>query len=90
MSKTSSAAKNRWNKGAYDRHSFVVDKDSELAHRLLAEANVSGLVKQLLCSHYGIDLDDRHDYLQIDGQIDLAQLQDDAADQRRRRRTKWT
>jgi hypothetical protein len=63
VSKPTSAVKKKYNKAAYDRHEISVGKDTELAHRLLAENNVSALIKNLLCEHYGISLDQRHDYL---------------------------
>ena len=64
MASTSSAVKLRYNKATYDRHEFRVAKDTELAHRLIAEINVAGLVKDLLCNHYGISLEQLHDYMQ--------------------------
>ncbi len=63
MSKPTSAVKRKYNKAAYDRHEFSVGKDTELAHRLMAEINVSGLIKDLLCEHYGISLTQMHDYI---------------------------
>ncbi len=63
MSKPTSAVKRKYNKSSYDRHEFSVGKDLELAHRLMAESNVSGLIKDLLCEHYGISLTQMHDYI---------------------------
>jgi hypothetical protein len=63
MSKPTSAVKRKFNKAAYDRHEISVGKDTELAHRLLAEDNVSALIKNLLCEHYGISLTQLHDYI---------------------------
>lgn len=62
MSKPSSSVKRKYNKAAYDRREFSVGKDTELAHRLMIEENVSGLIKSLLCQHYGIAENQMHDY----------------------------
>lgn len=62
MSKPTSAVKRKYNKAAYDRHEISVGKDTELAHRLLQESNVSSLIKELLCRHYGIMITEMHDY----------------------------
>ncbi len=63
MSKPTSAVKRKYNKSAYDRHEISVGKDTELAHRLMAEPNVSWLIKNLLCAHYGISITQMHDYI---------------------------
>lgn len=63
MSKPTSVVKRKYNKAAYDRHEISVGKDTELTHRLMAEDNVSALIKNLLCEHYGISLNQRHDYI---------------------------
>lgn len=62
MSKPTAAVKRKYNKAAYDRYEFSIGKDTELTHRLMAESNVSALIKQLLCEHYQIALDQRHNY----------------------------
>lgn len=62
MSKPTSAVKMKYNRSAYDRYEINVGKDTELTHRLMAEGNVSGLIKNLLCDHYGITLNQLHDY----------------------------
>ncbi len=62
MSKPTSAVKRKYNKAAYDRREISVGKDTELAHRLMAESNVSGLIKNLLCDHYGITVNQLHQY----------------------------
>jgi hypothetical protein len=63
LSKPTSAVKRKYNKAAYDRHEISVGKDTELAHRLMAENNVSGLIKELLCKHYSITASQLHDYI---------------------------
>jgi hypothetical protein len=63
MSKPTSAVKRKYNHTTYDRHEFSVGKDTELAHRLMAEPNVSGLIKNLLCAHYDISVSQMHDYI---------------------------
>lgn len=66
MSRTSSAVKRKYNKTAYDRHEFSVGKDTELAHKLMAEKrsgkSISELIKKLLCEHYDISMVELHDY----------------------------
>jgi hypothetical protein len=63
MSKPTFIVRRKYNKAAYDRHEISIGKDTELAHRLMAESNVAGLIKDLLCAHYGISVEKRHDYL---------------------------
>jgi hypothetical protein len=63
MSKPSTAVKMRYNRAAYDRYEINVGKDTELTHRLMKEKNVAGLIKELLCQHYEITLDQTHDYI---------------------------
>ncbi len=66
MSKPTSAVKRKYNHATYDRHEFSVGKDTELAHKLMAEKrsgkSVSELIKKLLCEHYDISLVELHDY----------------------------
>lgn len=62
MSKPTSAVKRKYNKAAYDRREFSIGKDTELAHRLMVEPNVSGLIKRLLCEYYGITETQMHNY----------------------------
>lgn len=71
MSKPTSQVKRRYNKGAYDRYEFSVGKDLELTHLLMAEENVSGLIKKLLCEYYGIELEQHHKYPAIPRNINL-------------------
>jgi len=58
MSKPTSAVKRKYNKTAYKRYEFSVRIDSSLNYMLEQQKNspagVSGLVKELLCKHFGV------------------------------------
>lgn len=64
MGKASTAAKRKYNKSAYVRYEFSVRIDSSLAYKLEEEkansVNISAVIKQLLCEHYGVADDDLH------------------------------
>jgi gamma-glutamyl-gamma-aminobutyrate hydrolase PuuD len=60
MSKTSTAAKRRYNTAAYDRHEFVVRKNTRLAELVRKQKKetvqgLSALIIKLLAAHFGVD-----------------------------------
>jgi len=62
MSKPSSTVKRRYNKAAYKRYEFSVRIDSSLNYMLEQQKDnpegISGLIKKLLCNHFGVSSTD--------------------------------
>jgi len=61
MTKPSTRAKKKYNQSTYDRYEFNLRKDSTLSAILLRYkstqgANLSNLLKTLLCDHFGISM----------------------------------
>lgn len=62
MSKPTSSVKRKYNKAAYQRYEFSVRIDSSLNYMLEQQKSspegISGLVKELLCQHFGVSSTD--------------------------------
>lgn len=63
MSRPSSKVKRRYNKSAYSRYEFSVNKDTKLDYviekfKSIPENNFSGLIRDLLAEHFGISPDE--------------------------------
>lgn len=60
MSKPTSVAKRKYNKGAYQRYEFSLRLDSKLnylleQYKINGESSLSELIKNLLCKHFHVE-----------------------------------
>jgi hypothetical protein len=63
VSKPTSAVKRKYNKSVYRRYEFSVNVDTKLNYLLEdymgnPENNLSSLIKNLLCQHFDVDMDE--------------------------------
>ena len=63
MSKTTSAAKRKYNKGTYHRYEFSIRLDTKLNYLLEqyksnGETSLSELIRSLLCQHFNVDAEE--------------------------------
>jgi len=84
MSKASTKAKLKYNRGAYRRYEFNLGIDSKLnaiveRYKACPDNNLSGLLKTLLCGHFCIDINEADSlytpyYITRDGNIPNTEL----------------
>ena len=63
MSNRSTQAKMRYNRSTYKRYEFNLRVDSKInaiveRYKSYPDANLSRLLKELLCKHFGLDIDE--------------------------------